>query len=167
MAFNRNMAIVPTLTELDGSYPTVRLTLHSEAAALRTLRPHQPSTFENLRNRVTNMFERSRADMEEENSESAFRRNEARLNSIFDGMQDEVNNARTEAIQSMRSLPPQQQDDVVTFWASAKNFFKNIMNWMRNMFRKILEKLRQGWRLIKQAVKDIFATIEGWFSDIF
>lgn len=159
-----------TLDDLENSsFPTLRLRLIDDARALELSRPQHSTFVEDLGRKYTNLMRRARgsANFEEDSSESGRKRNEAKLDAIFNDMLKEVEKSRNDAKESLRNLTPEQQEDVVTFWALATNFFADVMKWMQNIFQAVLEKIRQGYRLVKKVVKDIFDTIGKWLDLIF
>lgn len=161
--------VFTTLTDLESSSsPTLRLQLTNSARELGSSRPSQPILLANFRRMFTNLVcENGNIDFEEDRSESARKRNEAKLDVIFDDMVKELEKGRTDARESLRNLTPEQQEDVLMFWALAQNFFADVMKWMQDIFQTVLEKIRQGYRLVKKVVKEIFDTIEGWLNNIF
>lgn len=157
-----------TFLELDDG-PTLRLTLTNNARTLGALRPQLPSWLEDWRRKFYRIFTGAQRDanLDEENSEAARQRNAAKLDAIFDDIVAQINAARYDVQASLQNLTPEQQEDVVTFWGSAQFFFMNIVRWMQDMFQKILDKIRQGWRLVKEVVVEIFTIVEEWLGLIF
>lgn len=161
--------VFTTIDDLESSFPTLRLRLIEDARVLGSTRPHQPTFIADLRRKYTNLIHgvKGSVNFEEDSSESARKTNEARLDAVFNEMAKEIEKARKDAKDSLRNLTPEQQEDVITFWTLAQSFFADVMKWMQKMFQNVVEKIRLGYRLVKEVVKDIFDTIGEWLDQIF
>lgn len=169
MASSRQVFTTLADLESSGSSSTLRLRLTDDARVLGSSKPQQSTFVDDLRRKFNKVFDGANGsvNLEEDSSEAARKRNEARLDAIFNDMVKDIEKTRNDVKKSLRNLTPEQQNDVVTFWALAQNFIADVMQWMQNMFQIVLEKIRQGYRLVKKVVKDIFDSIVGWLGQIF
>ncbi|KAG4069630.1 hypothetical protein HA402_014653 [Bradysia odoriphaga] len=162
--------VFTTLDDLEcSSYPTLRLRLTDDARVLGSQRPQQPTFIDDLRRKYSNLMQQAKGSVhfEENSSESARKINEAKLDAIFNDMVKDIEKTRSDAKKSLQNLSATQQEDVLTFWSLAQTFFADVMKWMQTMFQTVLEKIRQGFRLAKKIVKELFDTIGRWLDVIF
>lgn len=86
---------------------------------------------------------------------------------MFDKMKANLDSQREDVLREMDRLPPSGQEDVITFWQGATNFLTDVLGWLQQTFQVVVEKLRQGLHLIKEAVLSLFETVKGWLDQIF
>lgn len=158
-----------TVEEFD-VFPTLRLTLTDEATALGASRPRTDTNFaRRVHQKFKNAFTSARndANLETEDSEAARARNKVKLAEIFKKLHKELDEVEKEAIESLNGLTPEQQEDVVTFWGAAHTFFRKVFRWLQEMFQKVMDKIRQGLRIVKSVIEEIFETVGNWLRQIF
>lgn len=139
--------------------PVLRLRLHQTAATIGQLpgAAHRSQARQGFVSRFMAMFEKekSNANLEVGTGDDVVRRNQAKIDQIFDRMQKKLDEQRQVAKDELTTLSPEEQEDVVTFWSSVGGFFTDLMNWLKNMFQNVMEKIRQGWRLIKDLIPNL------------
>ena len=115
------------------------------------------------------MFQRAEAEAEFEShaSPEATRRNKERLRKIEKDIQDKIHQQFQKVEKEMENLTEQQQVDVITFWSGVRTFLTDILDWLSRVFNDILEKIREGWRLVKETVKEIFKRAYDAMKSIF
>ncbi|CAF1022811.1 unnamed protein product [Brachionus calyciflorus] len=55
---------------------------------------------------------------------------------------------------SMHGLTKSQQEDVISYWDVVSNTIMEILQYLQKKFTEILECLRQGYRLMKDTIKE-------------
>ncbi len=53
-------------------------------------------------------------------------------------------------------LTREQREEIIAFWDTVGEFFMDVLNWFQEVFSKLIEKIKQGWKFIKSALRDIF-----------
>jgi hypothetical protein len=56
-------------------------------------------------------------------------------------------------------LTREQREEIISFWDTVGDFFMDVLNWFQEMFSKLIEKIKQGWKFIKSALRDIFTEL--------
>ncbi|KAG4068699.1 hypothetical protein HA402_002390 [Bradysia odoriphaga] len=171
MAQNHTLTNIEEL-EIAANEPRLRLALTINANKLHDSNPssshhHQQSFFNEFRQRVNNLFRTEERNVNDVASAEDLRRNQARVDDIFDDLINDLRQQRNEVKREMKDLSAQQQEDVITFWSGVQGFFKDVMKWMKNLFATVLEKIRQGFRIVKKVVVEIFQTVGNWFKSVF
>ena len=134
-----------------------------------TMRLRQPkvpggsesSAWRNPIDTFSNLFTKVKGDvhLEEGVNPEITKRNQAKIDKMFDGMIKDMNQQREKVKADLEKLTPEEQELVLTFWSGVQEFMGKLLGWLRDMFNKVLEKIMQGWQLIKDTVKSIFNTV--------
>jgi hypothetical protein len=53
----------------------------------------------------------------------------------------------------------QQRKGILSFWDAVLEFFMDLFGWFKSMFEKVLEKIRDGCRNVKEAIKVLFSMV--------
>jgi hypothetical protein len=158
-----------TVQELNEAMPTLRLKLTNKAESLASKKPAQPGFIEKARHFAENMFGRAEADivLDTEPTIEATERNKQKLKEMFASMRNKLDKQQEEVLKQFDGLTPQQQEDILTFWGAVNEFFNDIFDWLKNIFNYVMDKIRLGFRIVKDAVKGVFNTIFEFFKMIF
>jgi len=105
--------------------------------------------------------------LDTEPTKEATERNKQKLKDVFASMRDKLDKQQEEVLKQFDGLTPQQQEDIITFWGAVNEFFHDVFEWLQNIFNYVLEKIRAGFRVVKDAVKGVFKTIFEFFKIIF
>eukprot|EP00112_Aurelia_sp_Birch-Aquarium-sp1_P004527 Seg15127.1 transcript_id=Seg15127.1/GoldUCD/mRNA.D3Y31 product="hypothetical protein" protein_id=Seg15127.1/GoldUCD/D3Y31 len=110
---------------------------------------------------ISSWFTKAKGDvhLEEGVNPEITRRNQAKIDKMFDGMIKDMNQQREKVKTDLEKLTPEEQEQVLTFWGGVHEFMGKLLGWLKSMFNKVLEKIKQGWQLIKDTVKSIFNTV--------
>ena len=46
-------------------------------------------------------------------------------------------------------LTKEQREEIISFWDTVSDFFMDVLNWFQEMFPKLIEKIKQGWKFVK------------------
>jgi len=163
-------SVSTTIVELEhGTLPTLRLKLTNRAQELHSSKPSETGMMQKLRKKLLALFQKAESEtqLEEESSKQAAERNKQKLKNVFDSVKAKIDEKFDATMNEMDSLTPAQQEEVITFWVSASDFFTEVFNWLREMFSKVLDKIKEGWRLSKEAVRDLFRTVLDWLNLVF
>lgn len=82
-------------------------------------------------------------------------------------MRKDMDEQQDNVLRAMEGMTPTQQEGVVMFWEEAYKFLLDVIQWIKDVFNKILEKIKQGWRLIKEVVKGFFADVYALIKAVF
>ena len=52
-------------------------------------------------------------------------------------------------------LTKEQREEIISFWDTVSDFFMDVLNWFQEMFPKLIEKIKLGWKFVKNALKSI------------
>jgi len=156
----------------DDVQPVLRLRLTQRASELASSKPtsaRSKGMLEETKKNLSEMFSKERvvADLEVNASDAATKRNKEKINAYRAKAHKHVDDTYDTAIKSLDVMSPQQQEEVVTFWGKATEFLEEIFSWLEEMFLNVVEKIRQGFKLVKDAVSSIFKTVSGWLKSIF
>ena len=80
---------------------------------------------------------------------------------------DQINGMEENAIREMENMTTEEQEELLTFWSGVGEFFKSIFNWVMKIFNKIVDLVKEGWRLAKDAMKKIFKPVVNFMKDIY
>ncbi len=149
--------------------PVLRLKLTNKAESLASKKPAEPNFIWKAKNFAENMFGRAEADLDldTEPTTEATERNKQKLKEIFDSMRNKLDKQQEEVLKQFDGLTPQQQEDLLTFWGAVHEFFIDIFQWLKDVFNFVMDKIRAGFRIVKDAVKGVFKTIFEFFKIIF
>ena len=134
--------------------PTMRLTQPKVEGS-------ESSAWSNPIDTMSKWFTKAKSDvhLEEGVNPEITKRNQAKIDKMFDGMIKEMNQQREKVKNDLEKLTPEEQEQVLTFWGGVQEFLGKLLGWLKGMFDKVLEKIKQGWQLIKDTVKSIFNTV--------
>jgi len=97
--------------------------------------------------------------------------NQERMEKIFQNLEKTIVNdlrkKRDKAINEMATLTQEQQEDLITFWGGMAKVLKEVFKWIGRMFDRMVDLLRQGWRLIKETTKKFFDSVISFFKNLF
>ena len=99
--------------------------------------------------------------------EETTQRNKQKIEDLFSKLQKKLNTQKESVLKSMDGLTAEQQEGIVTFWTEAYDFLMNIFELIRDVFNKVIEWMKEGYRLIKQTVTDFFSTIYDLIKKVF
>jgi len=140
--------------------------LKHKSAPILTLRLRQPQPGQASKSQsnwawLQSFFTATSNNLELEQSpdEAATQRNSAKIDKIFDGVQDTINKQRDTVKEEMKSMTPEQQEEVITYWHNVQEFLSEVLDWLKEMFQIVLQKIREGYRIEKQALNNIFKTV--------
>lgn len=105
--------------------------------------------------------------MEQAASEAATNRNMKRIDEYFDKLVAQVEQQRRLAKDSLSSLTPRQQQEIVAFWEIFASFFKEIMEYIGQISNEIAEMAKSGYRLKEGALKSLFEELQYTFDTMF
>eukprot|EP00112_Aurelia_sp_Birch-Aquarium-sp1_P011236 Seg2363.5 transcript_id=Seg2363.5/GoldUCD/mRNA.D3Y31 product="hypothetical protein" protein_id=Seg2363.5/GoldUCD/D3Y31 len=157
--YTRTSTNVITYNDLESQpVPTMRLTLPSARQGRVPVEGSGESWCTNLYKWCSNAQKEAEhvAELEQCCDPVITRMNQAKIDKMFDGMINDMNQQRQKVKNELITLPPHQQAQVLTFWSGVQEFMGKILGWLQDMFCKVLEKIKQGWQLIKDTVKSIF-----------
>ncbi|XP_035711557.1 uncharacterized protein LOC110855077 isoform X2 [Folsomia candida] len=92
-------------------------------------------------------------------TEAETEENLRKLRAHFAKMRDAIQAHEVSAIREMRQLPGAQQRQVLTFWEHASVFFMDVLKWLEAAFLEVLDKIKQGFKIVKKVLADIFKTV--------
>lgn len=173
MAFSLQSRPSHTLTieDLTETFPTVTLKLRAKEV-LEKKGEQETSYFKKMKQEIKALYQRLFEVKEElkleANADAATTaRNQARLDEIFDDITRKTEEMRRNAKAQLHTMTPQQQEDVITYWSSVGGFLKEVLNWLQRAFDYVLEKIREGFRIVKEGVQYLFNTLADLFRGIF
>ncbi|XP_021959445.1 uncharacterized protein LOC110855325 [Folsomia candida] len=100
-------------------------------------------------------------------TEEETERNMKKLRARFEKMREALNAHETSAIREMRHLSRVQQEEVLTFWELASSLFMDVLTWLQTAFLEVLAKIKQGCRIVKRVLVDIFKTVRDLLKKVF
>jgi hypothetical protein len=158
-----------TVQDLNEVKPVLRLRLSNKAETLAAEKPAQPGFMEKSKKWAENMFWKAETglNLETETTKEAMERNKEKVDKIFDSMVGKINKQRENVKKELESLTPQQQEDVIDFWGTVQQFFMDLFQWVKDVFTHVIDKIRAGWRIVKDAVKGLFDSVMNWVKMIF
>ncbi len=92
---------------------------------------------------------------------------QAKVRAKVDKMKQDLDSVADEVCREMKGMTASQQNEVVTFWSLASDFFADVISWMSKMFQNALEVIKAGFRLAKDLLVGIFNTVKGYLKEIF
>ncbi|KAG8173603.1 hypothetical protein JTE90_004243 [Oedothorax gibbosus] len=154
--------VVPTPFKLCGG--SIRLTLKNKAKD-----KSEPEAIQEAKASLEGIFQNSAADLDlvEDSEQEAMESNEKLLDDIFDGIERRLRLLRTDVMKKFRTLTPEQKKEVVKFWKAVEEFLDILLDWINKMFLKVLENIRQGSVIEKDALKKIFERVSEFLKVIF
>ena len=90
-----------------------------------------------------------------------------KVNEIFNGMTQQINNQKQTVIKEMSSMTPAQQNEVVGFWRGMGAFLSDLLSWIKNAFFGLLRVIKEGILRVARRIKDIFVKTKNWLKSIF
>jgi len=170
MAFS-GLAHIVTLAE---SQPleTLHIILREKAESLASRKPGQAQWLEILAkiwNSIENCVTRgdNTLNLEVGPDPEITKRNKQKIDELFDSMINKLLAQKEGVKNEMDNLSPEQQEDIVSYWAEVNMFMMDVFNWMKKAFLFILTKIREGFRLVKETVRCVFKTINDLLKMIF
>ena len=92
------------------------------------------------------------------------------MDKIFEKIKAEVNKnleeKKLKVLKEMAKMTSEQQDDVIAFWEGLSPVLTSVFDWMGRMFHKMVDMLRQGWKLVKETTKKFFRSVQEFFDTI-
>ena len=70
-------------------------------------------------------------------------------------------------LDSMDGLTAEQQEGVVLFWEEAYKFLCNVLNFLKEVFEKIIDMIGNGYQLVRDSVSALFNEIYGLINKVF
>lgn len=160
---------VLTLEDVEKECTSIRLRLEQQARSLTTIRPHEPAFMEKAKRFASSMFTRVNTEtvLGTDSSEQTRQENKRKVEKLFNDMRGKLNKQEDEVKKSMDTLTPEQQEEVITFWTAFSTFFDDLMNWLSRMFNFVMDKIRAGFRIVKEVLKSMFKTFADCLKMIF
>jgi len=166
-----SLAQIVTLAE---SQPlqTWHIVLREKAESLASRKPEQAQWLDILAkvwNNIDNFVTRGKnpLNLEVESDPETTKRNKQKIDKLFDSMIKKLLAQKEEVKAEMDNMNPEQQEDILSFWGEVNMFMMDVFDWMKESFLYILDKIRTGFRLIKETVRDVFKTISDLLKMIF
>ena len=98
------------------------------------------------------------------------KRNQMELTKIIEKLKATFNQwldtEMDKAEKAMESMTVEQQEGVVEFWRAVSQFLPELIKWIGRVFKKLLEELRSGRRLDREASKKFFQSIKDFFDSL-
>ncbi|OWA49778.1 hypothetical protein BV898_14315 [Hypsibius exemplaris] len=106
-------------------------------------------------------------DLEQSADPAVTAANQKKVDAIFQGFKAQLD-AQCDTVKAeLATLTPQQQEDVLSFWSVATEWFSTVLSWMQKTFQQVLDKIRDGFKVVKEALKDFFQQAAEAFKAIF
>jgi len=147
----------------------LKTSLAKKAELLAANRPDLPAFLEKANYFAENLFWIARDDiiLETDSTKEAMERNQKKVDEKFDSMTHKVNEQGEEVKNMVSNLIPQQQEDALAFWVEVDQFFMDIFDWLTDVFALVINRIRNGFTLVKGAINALFDTVMGWLQKIF
>ena len=160
---------VLTLSDLTDQTSVLRLRLTSAATDLSSRKAKSQGNFD-VHSFIGNIFGQKSVELEERADKSTTERNKRKVNDLFEKIKNDLNNKleeqKNKVLDTMDGLTEEQQQGVLIFWTEAYNFLLSAINWIRDVFDTIIQKLSEGWRIAKGAVNGFFASVMQMIKDM-
>ena len=82
-------------------------------------------------------------------------------------MRSDLDEQEKNVTDAMEDMTSQQQEIVVLFWEEDYNFLINVIEWIRDVFNTIADKIRQGWHLVREVVTGLFSEVYALIKSVF
>ena len=160
---------VITLDELKAQQPILRLRLEKTAKELQAKKQNDPGFIQQSKTWFKKMISHQiiNIELEEGADEETTQRNKQKIKDLFNKLETKLNQQKESVLESMDGLTAEQQEGILTFWTESYYFLTNVLKLMRYIFNKVIEWIKEGYRLIKQAVTDFFSTIYDLIKKVF
>lgn len=159
---------VRTIQDLNPEITAVRLQLEREADELAANRPDLPGYLERLKNYAKSWFKiaQTELDLDPEPTLVATEKNKKKIDTAFDSIIKQMNEQRKEVKKEMENMTPKQQESIVIFWEGVSQFFNGVLIWIKDLFSTVIDAIRKGFELMKDAVKEFFDTVLALFKKL-
>jgi hypothetical protein len=94
-----------------------------------------------------------------ESSSKAFERNEKKIDKLFNDMKALLKKQQNEAKIRMRNMTPEEANQELEFWQNFGDLFSRLVCDINTLFEKACIKIREGYILDRNILRDIFETI--------
>ena len=171
-AYNEKSSASQTVTEEDNKpnrHPTLRLKARVDSLVRQQ---NDASFLEKCRQLYLDLLQKAGRDIENKNLDDKEKlklteRNMRIIDKIFDELVRQLNEQRDSIKKTLANLPPDQQQQVIEYWKSAGKFLGELIEWLNEMFMKILEKIKLGYKLNDNKVQELFDEVYANFVSIF
>ncbi|KAG8173605.1 hypothetical protein JTE90_004244 [Oedothorax gibbosus] len=151
---------VVTVQEIIETASDLYSQLEEKAKSLKDQKPNDAELIQKAREHVEDLFQSSaEADSCLEDEEE--------LLGIFGRIEGKFLNQRDEVKKGFKELDKDKRKEVIKFWKAVADFLGDVLNWLGFMFNYVLEKIRKGCKIVKDAVSGLFKTIYDFLKNIF
>ena len=155
-----------TLQDLKNNESTIRLIdkrQHILNSQLQTGR----SMPLNIKGHVQNLHSTALSvEFDPEVSKQAAIKNIEKIRMCTFKMHQKIDHYQDELITDLPNLSPDQQEVVVEYWQSVTSFLTDIFNYLKKMLNRVIDALKQGLQVAKDAFKEIFDEVRQWLAGV-
>lgn len=90
-----------------------------------------------------------------------------KLDTLFDDMRNQLNGQRQKAKASLRNMDPNEQNELLKFYAGFSNFFTELFHWFKDLVNTVVEAIKKGLRMAQNFVRSIFNDVVEKVVDFF
>ena len=166
------MAPTVTVEQLTQTFPT--FTLKLRAKEVSEIKGSQDTTYyKQAKQQIKSIYQNIFAAKEELNLKDqradpeTTAANQAKLNAIFKEFHLALAEMEKDANDQMRNMSREQQEDILMYWASVGKFLAEVLTWLKKAFDYVIEKMREGFKIVKESVQFLFDTLADLFKEIF
>ncbi|CAH0549757.1 unnamed protein product [Brassicogethes aeneus] len=117
--------------------------------------------FQSEANEMQETVEKAKAE------KSSTEKNKQKLEAMFNKMQKKLEDQKQEAMEALDTMTEDEQEEFLSFWGQFFNFFMELFNWLKELVYKIIEGIKQGLKLVGNAIKKCFDGIIAFFKNMF
>ncbi|CAF1056537.1 unnamed protein product [Brachionus calyciflorus] len=81
-------------------------------------------------------------------------------------MHEQIDQQEKDIIAELPNLNPDQQTTVVEYWENATTFLTSIFSYLKTMFNYVIDAIKKGLKIAKDAFKQMFDEVKQWLEDV-
>lgn len=90
-----------------------------------------------------------------------------RIKNSFKKLNSKIDDIQEKVLKEVESLPPEQQESVVTFWEISSEFLTKLFDWISIKFKKLVKLIKQGLSYMVNKIEQFFSTAVSWIKNAF
>lgn len=164
--------ITLTSNDLNSAQPGLRLRLQEksrELGKIKSRRKHQTCSVEKIVTWMQNLVTKAEDAIGLEYGSDATKteKNKEKLKQYFKKMRDHMDAQENELLVEMDTMSPEEQEQTLLFWKVATKFVTDVIDWVKKTFDYVFEKIKAGYKLVKEAVQGFFKSVLDLFKSVF
>jgi primosomal protein N' len=124
---------------------------------------HWNSELEETKRKIDNLEQDGSAQEKENN----IKKMEKIFDEIGSKFQQKLNRMKADTRKNMANMTINEQNELIIFWKGVGSFFSQLLDWIMDMFQKIVDLVKKGWRMAKDIVAKIFDPVIAFMKEVY